>query len=312
MTESHAMSALIENLKALAPTHGVFKLDVADVTVIRSGRPTPVAPVVFRPSLYIVIQGAKQAYLEQQVLDYGAFDYLLLTVPLAKRGRVSVATKEEPYLALRIDLNMGLIAELIQQWGKQFPPAEQGHAGLAIFKVDDDIHNAIDRLVKAARDPEQAKIIGPQQVREVLFHVLRGAAGPMLYEFTQQDRHSFRIARALNYIQTNFNQNISVEHLADVASMSPSSFFHHFKTVTETSPQQFIKTLRLHEARRLLVEEQQTVGQAAFEVGYASPSQFSREFKRLFGVSPRNAVAPVGGFENSWRPLSQEVIKAAI
>lgn len=305
------MSTLIENLKLLAPSHGVFTLEVPDVTVIRSGRPTPLAPVTYRPSLYIVLQGGKQAYLEQRVLNYRAMDFLLLTVPLAKRGRVSVATEEEPYLALRIDLNMGLIAELIQQWGKEFPATDQGYSGLAIFRVNAEIGTAVERLVQTATDAEQAKMIGPQQVREVLFHVLRSEAGPMLYEFTQQDRHSFRIAKAMNFIQAHYNQTITVERLAEVASMSHSSFFHHFKTVTENSPQQFIKTLRLHEARRLLVEEHCSVGEAAFEVGYASPSQFSREFKRLFGVAPRDATAPVGGFENAWQPIPPEGARAA-
>ena len=242
------------------------------------------------PRLYVVAQGRKEAIFGSQRVIYDAFNYLLLTVPIPIKGRVIVASPERPYLALYVDLDLTLIAELMSNMS----PAVDGYTvtarGVEAYCLTQPLTSAIRRLLDALHDEEKARILGPMAMREVYYYLLCSDAGSMLRAFVQQDRNSFRIANVLNYIQTNFRRSINVESLAKQASMSVSAFHEHFKAVTDTTPQQYIKAIRLGEAHRRIVELRQDVGEAAYEVGYTSPSQFSREFKRLFGMPPSKAV----------------------
>ncbi len=299
MNDPHSPS-LAAKIAGLIPNDGKHSTSIEALCLLRLSNPTPPTPVVYTPKLFVVAQGKKNVVAGTEARTCDAFQYLLLTVPLPIHGRIVQASKDQPFLALNIGLEMNVIAEVLQQMDAKTPVRhdEKWHAnrGIQANPLDQDLIDALHRLLNALANPERARILGAMALREIYYLLLSRNEGDMLRAFIQQDRHSFRIARVLDFIQENLHQTLNVETLADMANMSPSSFHEHFKTVTDTTPQQYIKSMRLDQARRRIVEQGLSVSEAAYQVGYASTSQFSREFKRLFGVSPRDAVAPLGGF----------------
>lgn len=281
---------LAEALLPLTAADGVHASLMDSVSLVRVSHITKSRPVVFAPRLYVVAQGRKEAQFGSQRVFYDAFNYLLLTVPIPIHGRVIVASPEKPYLALYVNLDLPLIAELMSHMKATATSSSETARGAKAYRLTQPLTSAMRRLLDALGDEEKARILGPMAMREVYYYLLQGEAGGMLREFVQQDRNSFRIANVLNYIQTNYQHAMSVESLAERARMSVSAFHEHFKAVTDTSPQQYIKSIRLDEGHRRIVELRRDVGETAFEVGYSSPSQFSREFKRLFGIPPSKAV----------------------
>jgi AraC-like DNA-binding protein len=293
-------NSLSEKIAVALPADGKLATEVAGLTLIRTSNQTLSMPVVYTPKLFVIAQGKKDVIAGNQCIQFDAYHYLLLTVPLPIYGRITQASVVHPFLAINLNLDMALVRELVQQMngGELTNNSDIAKADRAIqlHSLDDTLLEVMHRLLDTVSNPESARILGKMALKEIYYRLLTRKEGVLLRAFAQQDRYNFRIAKVLDYIQANLQDSLSVEELAEMANMSASSFHEHFKKVTDTSPQQYIKSLRLDEARRRLVEEGINVSEAAYRVGYASPSQFSREFKRLFGVSPKHAVAPVGGF----------------
>jgi len=279
-------------LNALARRDGIHPTAVEGVKLMRMSRPLPRSPVLYEPGIVIVGQGRKRGYLGDQVYTYDAHNYLVLSVPLPFECETE-GTADRPFLALSVRADLGMLAELLLKMdGPHMPPPAMPQ-GIYSTSLDAGLSEAAVRLLECLQDPVEARILGTQIVREITYRVLRGGQGGALRAAAALHSRFGQVNRALERIHAEYGRNLSIEELAEVAAMSPSAFHQNFKAVTSTSPLQYLKTIRLHKARLLMAQDGLRAGHAALKVGYESPSQFSREFKRLFGLAPREETARV-------------------
>jgi len=273
-----------------APGEGMHECAIPGIGLLRFDSPSQPTPSVYEPSLCIVVQGRKIAHLADETYTYDPLNYLVVSMTLPVIGQVIEATPEKPYLCLRINIDTALIGELQQQ--VPAPAPETAASGRAIFlaRTGAPLLDAVLRLVRLLDTPEEAAILAPLALREIHYRVLTGELGHRLRELCVIDSQSQRIARAIELLKRRFHEPLRIEELASAAHMSSSSLHHRFKAVTAMSPLQFQKQLRLQEARRLMLIENIEAASAAHRVGYESPSQFTREYRRLFGAPPRQEV----------------------
>nr|WP_298727130.1 AraC family transcriptional regulator [uncultured Steroidobacter sp.] len=278
----------------LTPTDGVHPSAIPALTVIRSSSPSMPTPSLYDPSLCIVVQGKKRAVLGDEIYYYDALNYLTVSVTLPAIGHVIEATPEKPYLCLRLELDARTIGELLLQVGRSAVPPSTDR-GLYVARTSPQLLDAVLRLTRLLEQPRDAAILAPLVLREIHYRVLTGELGHRLRELCVVDSQVNRVARAIELLRRRFTESLRIEDLAAAAHMSESSLHHRFKAVTAMSPMQFQKHLRLHEARRLMLTEGLEAAAAAHRVGYESPSQFSREYRRLFGAPPRREIETVRG-----------------
>lgn len=282
--------AVIALLKRLAPHEGYTLTALPDVRLLRSNRPLARTPVMYEPGIVIVCQGRKHGFLGDQEIVYDAQHYLAVSVPVpfSMQTDASAAT---PLLAIYLRLDLALAAELMLELDGHggAPPAEA--RGLLSTPMDAAMTRSVLRLLDALADPLELALLGRQLVREIYFRVLAGEQGAAMRAALNQQGPTAKIAKALRRIHAAYAQPLGVDALALEAGMSVAAFHAHFKAITAISPLQYIKSTRLHQARLLMLREGMTAAAAAAEVGYESASQFSREFKRLFGRPPAQEVA---------------------
>jgi AraC-like DNA-binding protein len=286
---SARMSAL---LKDLAQGQGFSRSRLPGVRFMRSTQHVPRSPIAYEPSIVIVAQGRKSGYLGDRRFVYDANNYLVLTVPMPFECE-TFGTPELPFLGLSVGITPALVTELLLQL--EHAPAVAGEAPRAIEAtlLDDGLGGAAVRLLECLHSANDARILGPQIVREIAYRVLQGKLGVNLRALAAPHSHFGQISRIVNRIHSDCAQPFDMETLAREAGMSVSTFHAHFKTVTSSSPLQYIKAVRLHKARLLMVHERASAAEAAGQVGYESASQFSREFRRFFGESPAAEAARV-------------------
>ena len=277
-------------LLELAPIEGYSVCVLPDVRFLRSNRPLTRTPVLYDPGIVIVCQGRKRGYLGDDVYLYDANQYLVVSVPLPFSMETD-ASEEEPLLAIYLRLDFSLAAELMLQLEELDAVSSSDPAGMATTPLDLPLARTVLRLLHAMRDPLEARVIGPSIVRELYFRVFIGKQGGSMRAALSRQGHFGKISRAIRKIHASFAQTLTVEDLAGEANMSIATFHAHFKSITNSSPIQYIKSTRLHQARLLMARNGMTAASAAASVGYESASQFSREFKRLFGSSPHEEVA---------------------
>jgi AraC-like DNA-binding protein len=277
-------------LNEVAVNEGLHQTIVEGVAVARVSQPVPRAPVVYRPKILIVGQGRKRAFLGGDVYIYDAYNYLVSSVPLPAECETQ-ASPEEPLLLLTIDVEATMLGEMLMEMD-EFPlPASPTPRGIASTPMTEDLGEVVIRLLECLKSPLDSRVLGRQIVREILYRVLQGEQGGALRALASRDDHFARIARVLKYVHSEYTRPLGVEELARKAGMSLAAFHHHFKLVTASSPLQYLKRIRLDHARRLMAHEGHNAGTAARAVGYESPSQFSREYRRMFGAPPRQEVA---------------------
>lgn len=284
-------------LNRVASREGIHPSVLEGVSLLRVSCPIPRSPVLYEPGIIIVGQGRKRGFLGDQVYVYDAHNYLVLSVPLPLECETE-ATQDKPLLAVSIKVDLGMLAELLMKMDQGPQSGASGGAipqGIYSTHLDEKLSENAVRLLECLNDPVEARILGPAIVREITYRVLCGEQGGALRAAAALHSRFGQVNRALQRIHTEFAQDLSVESLADRAGMSPSAFHQNFKAVTSTSPLQYLKTIRLHKARMLMVYEGLRAGTAAERVGYESSSQFSREFKRLFGASPVEEVSRFRG-----------------
>jgi AraC-like DNA-binding protein len=292
------MTALVAEL---APDEGMTPSLLDGVAFGRSSRALPRTPALYEPCVMIVCQGRKRGYFGDQVIAYGAHEFMVASVPMPFEAE-TFATPDEPLLALKVKLDLGLVADLVLALDAA---GEQGAAAESLVSapVDRPLGESVLRLLRALRSPLETRLFGASLVREVCYRVLTGAKGPALRAALAQRGHFGQIAKALHRIHVDFHQRLDIDTLAREAHLSAAAFHAHFKTVTATSPIQYLKATRLHKARLLMIQDGVSASRASSRVRYESASQFSREFKRLFGRTPLEeqrlvhaayAPAPVG------------------
>jgi AraC-like DNA-binding protein len=255
------------------------------VRVYRRSQPLPRAPMVYDPHIVIVGQGRKRAYLGDQMYTYDPYNYLVLSVPMPAECEAD-ASPEEPILVVSIDVEPTMLGEMLLEMDEPLPPVGTTPRGISTTPMSDELGGAVIRLLDCLKSPLDSRMLGRQTVREVVYRVLLGEQGGALRALASRDDHFARIARVVKFMHAEHARPLSTEDLARRASMSVSIFHHHFKLMTASSPLQYLKRIRLDRARRLMALDGHNASTAARAVGYESPSQFSREFKRLFGVTP--------------------------
>lgn len=269
---------------------GLFTTGTAGFDIFRTTKETPPLPMVYKPALCLVVQGAKQLMLGDDVFDYRAMQSLVVSVEIPAFGRVTRASPLEPYLGMTIEFDVGVMREVMEQLDKLPRPRGETGPGVFVADVGDDLADCILRLTCMLTTPKAIPVLYPSIMREICFWLLTGPHGNEVCRLALPDSHTQRVAEAIHLLRENYVRPIRVDQLAAAARMSPSSFHQHFKTLTSMSPLQYQKQLRLLEARRLMVADAVNVTSAAYRVGYESPSQFSREYARMFGTPPRRDV----------------------
>lgn len=239
----------------------------------------------YEPSILILAQGQKRVFLGEEAYTYDAFNYLVLSVPLPLECETT-ASPEEPLLGLFIGVDPSSVGELLLEMDDIRHLPESLPRGIYSSPLTGELADATIRLLETLSSPRDGRILGPMVVREILYRVLSGEQGGALQALAYRNGRFFQIARVLKKIHGSFDGDLEVKTLASDAGMSISTFHANFKAVTNSSPLQYIKSVRLHKARSLMAQEGLNANTAAIRVGYESPSQFSREFKRFFGTTP--------------------------
>ena len=277
---------LVTLLRALAPDEGYNLTALPSVRILRSNRALSRTPVLYDPGIVIVCQGCKRGYFGGERYLYDAHHYLAVSVPVPFTMETD-ATPERPLLALYLHLDFTLAAELAAQIDRAgIAEPVQAPRSMMSTPMDETMHASVLRFVDALHRPLEAAVLGPALLRELYFRVLTGAQGSAMRSALAMRGQFGRIGRSLRLIHADYARALDVARLAAEAGMSVPSFHSHFKAITQVSPMQYLKSTRLHQARLLMVREDLTAEAAAHAVGYTSPSQFSREFKRLFGLTP--------------------------
>src|SRR3954462_11141734 len=276
-------------LGEIAVKEGLQPTLIDGVHVFRGSRSVPRAPMVYRPHIIIVGQGRKRAYLGGEVYTYDPANFLVLAVPLPAECDAE-AEPGKPILMVNIDVDTTMVGEMLLEIDGSSPRSGETPRGISSTPMTTELAGAVVRLLECLKCPVDSRLLGRQMVREVVYRVLRGEQGGALRALASRDDHFTRIARVLRYIHSEYAKPLDVEELARKAGMSSSVFHHHFKLVTASSPLQYIKRIRLDRARALMTLDGYNAGTAARAVGYESASQFGREFKRLFGVTPLEEV----------------------
>jgi AraC-like DNA-binding protein len=272
--------------RRLAPQEGYNLTALPGVRILRSDRYLSRTPVLYDPGIVIVCQGSKRGYFGQQTYLYDQQHYLSVAVPVPFTME-SDGTPERPLLAIYMHLDFQLAAELMIQIDQHQLNAEQdAPQSMMSSPMDVALQDAVSRFLEVMSQPLDATILGPGLVREIYFRVLTGAQGVALRSALAMRGHFGKIGKALRHIHATYAEPIHLAQLAREADMSVPSFHSHFRAVTRTSPMQYVKSTRLHQARLLMVRQGMTAEAAGYAVGYTSASQFTREFKRLFGLPP--------------------------
>jgi AraC-like DNA-binding protein len=270
-----------------------FCTDIPGLLVARHFRPTDLTPVLYRPIFCLVLQGAKQSSLGDEMVTFSQGQSIIVGLDLPTYASVVDASRQRPYVALALQIDITLIKELaaeIDDFGGEEARARDGKgrvSAIAAGEADEAVVNAMERLFGLLDKPAAAAILRPLLMREIHFWLLSASHGALLRQLAQANSHAARISEAIIHIRRTYAEPLRIPELARAVGMSESAFHQHFKAICGTTPLQFQKRLRLIEAARLMKSENQSVSAAAVSVGYESPTQFSREFSRMFGLSPR-------------------------
>lgn len=283
--QNDSRNRLATLLNEVVVQEGVQQTLVAGVRVARHSTPQPRKPVVYEPMIVVVGQGRKRGYLGDDVYVYDPFNYLILSVPLPVECEWD-ASPEKPLLLVAVSVEPTMLGELILEMDEPLPSLGSTPRGISTAPLSEELSGAVIRLLECLKSPLDSRMLGRQMVREIVYRVLRGEQGGALRALANRDEHFIRIARILKHIHTECTDSFTVESMARRAGMSVAAFHQNFKLVTGSSPLQYLKRIRLDRARRLMAHDGYNASTAARAVGYESPSQFSREFKRLFGMTP--------------------------
>jgi AraC-like DNA-binding protein len=268
-----------------APEDGTHATPLPGTRLIRSSSPTLPMPVIYEPTVCFVAQGRKRAVLGETVYHYDPRTFLVASVGLPVMGSVVAASSSQPYLSVQLDLDPAALAELALRFPRTVAD-EAAVSGLTLNAMTPGLLDAVTRLVALLDEPQHVDALAPIALQEIFYRLLTGPNGGVIHAMTQADSRHAQIARAIVWIRAHFCEAVRIDDLAEIAGMSRSTFHEHFKAVTAMSPLEFRTQLRLQEARRLMVTDGLDAADAGFRVGYESPSQFSRDYVRRFGLPP--------------------------
>jgi AraC-like DNA-binding protein len=279
---------LKEKLLRRLPEPGRYPTAIEGFMIARRHDARELENCVYRPLVAVVLQGSKRSVIGSEEYRYGENHCLVIGVDVPSANHVLVASPEKPFLAVTLDLDRYLITQL----GAEIPPrlGNGSTKGMAVAEVDPDILDAFLRLTELLEKPEQIPVLAPMIIREIHYRLLIGPQGERLRMINTLGTQSNQVAKSITWLRDNYKEPLQVDELAKKVNMATSTFHRHFRDVTTLSPLQFQKRLRLFEAQRLMLVENEDAALAAIAVGYESPTQFNREYKRLFGEPPHRHV----------------------
>ncbi|MBS0471812.1 MAG: AraC family transcriptional regulator [Proteobacteria bacterium] len=260
---------------------------IPELILLRSDHPKPPAQHLLRPSLCIVAQGAKWASVGGQQYEYRAGQALVVSVEIPSTGRVMTARPGEPFVGAILAFDLAIMRAVADELDIAARPKAETPRGVFVSDFDGPLSDCVLRLVRLLDTPSAVPALAPLIMREICYWLLSGPHGAEVAQVTLDSRHASRVVGAVRLLRERFAEPVSVAELAAAAKLSPSAFHRQFKALTAMTPLQYQKQMRLLEARRLMVVEASNVESAAFAVGYESPSQFSREYSRMFGTPPK-------------------------
>lgn len=295
-----AITKLNRLAAAYAPHDGLFELPVPGLSVFRSSRPDPHPTSVMSPAgVCIVTQGAKRVILGDEMYEYDRTKMIVYAMALPVEARVVQASRAEPYYCVTLDIPLQKISELSL---KVFPhglPKSPDLRTIHLGHTDEDIVSAVARLMELMKTPKEMGLLHGVITEEIFIRLLCGPFGPAVARVGEIESSTAKIHRAISWLRDNYAETLDIGALAELANMSESSFHRHFKSVTKMSPGQFQRTLRMQEAKSLMLTEMMDVTGAGQRVGYVSPSQFSREYSRFFGSPPSKDVTKARRHESA-------------
>ena len=270
---------------------------IPGLSLYKANSPTEPENILYEPRICLIVQGAKRVVLANETYIYDENRFLLTSVDLPALVQITEASMEKPYLGLVLKLDYREILELIAGNNIPSPRRQQLERGMATGEITFPLLNAFRRLIELLAEPENITVLAPIIRREIFYRLLISHQGMRLRHIVSAGSQGHQIAQTISWIKNNFTRPLQIDVLIKHANMSKSAFHYHFRTITAMSPLQFQKWLRLNEARRLMLAERTDAATAAFQVGYESPSQFSREYSRLFGNPPLRDVENLRNIE---------------
>jgi AraC-like DNA-binding protein len=291
------MRELLENMCEVVERHAkeaYSPTPIAGLTLYNIGKSIPVMHLLYNPRVCIILRGGKSLNLGDAPFYADASTFLLVTADIPVASRVSIARDGRSYLALTLELDRALLTEALQQLPSPskttMPPA-----GLVASPTSEDLLEPFTRLLKSLDRPDEIEFLRPLIVREIHYRLLKSSLADRLVQFSMNGSHLWQISKATAWIKSHYNEPMSIDELAELAGMSVTSFHRHFKAVTLMTPIQYRTQIRLQEARRMLLTDHSTAGTVGGAVGYDSQSQFSRDYKRMFGAPPATDAARLVG-----------------
>lgn len=285
-----AKQGLLTRIARWTESCGKTETAIEDLSLVRRNEPTELTSYIHEPSVCLVAQGRKQVLLGKEKYPYDANHYLITALDVPVMSQVVEASAERPYLGLVLKIDKRIISQLMVDSDIPALASSQTGRAMRVSEVTLPLLSALLRLIDLLDEPESIPVLAPLIEREILYRLLVSEQGPQLRQIGSAASQGYQIARAIDWLKKNFSRSLSVDELAKFSHMSASTFHHHFKELTAMSPLQYQKWLRLQEARRLMLAEHLDASSAAFKVGYESPSQFSREYSRLFNAPPSRDI----------------------
>lgn len=281
------MDHLIAMIHGITREEGRIRTMIPFLTIVRNTQPTPPIPVVSTPAFCLILQGAKRLHVGPEIIDCPPGTFLASVIDMPISGQIIGSSWKSPYLGARIDFTIQEITSVVMEAGITIPPQRETlNKGTFIGKSNTDLLDQFIRLLKLLDKPREAPFRSALIKREMIFNLLSGDYGHLFFQQVFFDQQADGIGKAIGWIGENYARSFTVEELAKATNMSVSGLHHKFKAITTMGPVQYQKQLRLQEARRLMLSGVMDATTAALEVGYESPSQFSREYRRLFGLPP--------------------------
>ncbi|MFW8632505.1 AraC family transcriptional regulator N-terminal domain-containing protein [Vibrio natriegens] len=285
-----AASILAEKIQKWTGDATQFDTEIPGLRLSRWTTPTPPTSYTHNPSICLIAHGKKRVFLGDDSFTYDANHFLISSVDLPITANIMEASEDEPYLGLIMELDLQEISQLIVDSEFSFKTSKETQKGIAVGELSGSLQDAFIRLMTLLDEPDNIKILAPVIKREIFYRLLMTEQGARLNQIVTTGSHSHQIAKAIDWLKNNFVKPLSVGDLAAYSGMSKSAFYTHFRSMTSMTPLQFQKKLRLSEARRLMLTENLDAMATTFKVGYESPSQFSREYSRLFGLPPSKDI----------------------
>lgn len=283
-------SARLGELQRLIARHGTAdgkpRKELPFVTVARFETPTELSRYIAAPMFSLVVQGVKQVGLGKQLFEYGRGEYLVTSVDLPITAQITQASKKIPLLGVGIELQPKAVANILLEIGSIETARTHAPTGIGVSTMTEDLIDVVARLIRLLDKPSDIPVLSPSIERELLWRLLQGPQGSAVRQLGLADSHTFQLSNAMRWIRSHYAETLRIEALARVARMSTTSFHRHFREITSMTPLQYQKQIRLQEARIRLMSGDDDVTAVGSSVGYDSPSQFSREYRRLFGTAP--------------------------